>query len=100
MLSAYSVLSQLPTAVVFPGGVNLPLSLFSSITLGLNSQDFSRINLLFTKGCLMDATGAIIRQIGLESYGNTLRFRKVVLAIAITCCVQSGKPIKTQSNYT
>ena len=35
----------------------------------------------------MDATGAIIRQIGLESYGNTWRFRKVVLAIAITCCV-------------
>ena len=87
MLSANSVLSQLPTAVVFPAGVNLSLSLFSSITLCLNSKDFSRISLLFTKGCLMNATGAIIPQIGLESYGNTWRFRKVVLAIAITCCV-------------
>ena len=35
----------------------------------------------------MDASGAIIRQIGLESYGNIWRFQKVVLAIAITCCV-------------
>ena len=37
----------------------------------MSSRDFSRISLLFTKESLMDATGAMIRRIGLESYGNT-----------------------------